>query len=69
MQTTIGQLVSALFDAYESRYHDPKLAALATEVTLTELLAGRDGRGRDGRWRQARDTSRDHVSRPGRRAA
>lgn len=66
MQTTIGQLVSALFDAYESRYHDPKLAALATEVTLTELLANRARSRRQARSAVSRD---DHLRRPTRRAA
>ncbi len=54
MQTNIGQLVSGLFDAYESRYHDPKLAALATEVTLTELLADRERSRRQARSAESR---------------
>ncbi len=46
MKTTLGQLVSELFDAYERRHGDPDLAALATQVTVNELLIAGDGRSR-----------------------
>jgi hypothetical protein len=39
--TTIGQLVSILFAKYERQFHDEKLAALATQVALDELLRER----------------------------
>ena len=38
MKTTIGQLVSKLFETYEHRYHDEELAAIATEVMLDDIL-------------------------------
>jgi hypothetical protein len=42
MTTTLGQLVTTLFDQYEQRYHDEKLAAVATQVTVDHLIrAGR----------------------------
>jgi hypothetical protein len=39
--TTIGQLVSILFTKYERQFHDEKLAAVATQVALDELLRER----------------------------
>lgn len=39
MKTTIGQVVSELYTSYQRRYHDEELAALATQVVLSELLA------------------------------
>lgn len=42
MKTTLGQLISELFDMYEDRYRDEELAALATQVTVTELLLPND---------------------------
>jgi hypothetical protein len=38
MTTTMGQLVSDLFARYERELHDPKLAAVATQIMLAELL-------------------------------
>jgi len=38
MTTTIGQLVSEIFTRYERELHDEGLAAVATQVRLTELL-------------------------------
>ena len=35
--TTIGQLISVL-SKYEHRFHDEKLAAVATQVTVEELI-------------------------------
>jgi hypothetical protein len=35
---TIGDLVFALYAKYEQQYHDGKLAAVATQVALDELL-------------------------------
>jgi hypothetical protein len=37
MTTTIGQLVAELFDTFEHRFHDEKLAAFATEETVDTL--------------------------------
>jgi hypothetical protein len=42
MKTTLGQLISELFNMYEDRYRDEELAALATQVTVTELLLRTD---------------------------
>ena len=38
MTITMEQLVVTLFDSYDRRLHDEKLAAVATEVRITELL-------------------------------
>jgi hypothetical protein len=38
MKTTLGQLVADLFEEYQHRYHDEELAAVATQVTLRELM-------------------------------
>lgn len=38
MTTTLGDLVSELFEAYERSYGDETLAALATQARITELL-------------------------------
>lgn len=40
--TTVGQLISTLYTKFEREYHDPELAAIATEVALDELLRDRD---------------------------
>lgn len=46
-KTTMGQLVANLFTKYERRYHDEELAAIATQVTLDDLMrTRRDERGR-----------------------
>jgi hypothetical protein len=42
--TTIGDLVSVLFTRYERRFHDEQLAAVATQVTIDELLRKRGDR-------------------------
>ncbi|MEO8551512.1 MAG: hypothetical protein ABI678_16155 [Kofleriaceae bacterium] len=39
--TTIGGLLSKLCTTYERRYEDERLAALATQVTIDELLRSR----------------------------
>ncbi|HUJ58359.1 MAG TPA: hypothetical protein VLX92_07700 [Kofleriaceae bacterium] len=39
--TTMGDLISQLFATYEREYHDDELAAVATQVTLAELLRAR----------------------------
>jgi hypothetical protein len=39
MRTTIGQLVSTLFDVYDDELHDERLAAVATQVRIVELTA------------------------------
>jgi hypothetical protein len=49
MTTTVGQLVSDLYEKYERELHDEHLAAIATEVRVAELLEHmprRRGRGR-----------------------
>ena len=38
MRTTLGDLVSELVDQYERLYHDHELAAVATSVTLDDIL-------------------------------
>ena len=40
MTITMGQLVSDLFAKYERELHDEQLAAVATEIKVTELLEG-----------------------------
>ena len=47
--TTVGELISKLFAEYENSYHDRKLAALATQVTLDELTHTRRRRVRTTR--------------------
>lgn len=39
MTITMGQLVSQFFDTYDREFHDQELAAIATQVRITELLA------------------------------
>jgi hypothetical protein len=39
--TTIGQLITTLFAKYERQFHDEKLAAIATQVAVDELLLAR----------------------------
>ena len=34
----MGQLVSEVFEAYERRYGDTELAAVATEVTVDDII-------------------------------
>jgi hypothetical protein len=38
MTTTMGQLVSDLYAKYERELHDEELAAVATEIQVSELL-------------------------------
>ena len=38
MRTTLGELVSELVDQYEAIYQDHELAAVATSVTLDDIL-------------------------------
>jgi hypothetical protein len=38
MTITMGQLVSEVFEAYERRYGDTELAAVATEVTVDDII-------------------------------
>jgi hypothetical protein len=45
METTIGQLVATLFAAYDRRFHDEDLAAVATQVRIAELFEDRSLRG------------------------
>lgn len=49
MTTTVGQLISDLYTKYERELHDDELAAVATEIRVSELLEHvprRRGRGR-----------------------
>ena len=36
--TAIGQLITELYSKYERRYRDHELAAMATQVRLSDLL-------------------------------
>lgn len=38
MTITMGQLVSEIFDAYDRELQDAELAAVATQVRISELL-------------------------------
>lgn len=49
MTLTIGELVSTLFDAYDRELHDERLAAVATQVRIVELMAPRPQRSRADR--------------------
>lgn len=40
MTITMGQLVCDLYAKYERELHDEQLAAVATEIKVTELLEG-----------------------------
>ena len=46
MRTTLGELVSELVDQYEALYHDHELAAVATSVTLDDILHENEERKR-----------------------
>lgn len=46
MRTTLGELVSELVEQYESLYHDHELAAVATSVTLDDILHDNEERKR-----------------------
>jgi hypothetical protein len=39
MTTTLGQLVSELYDMFERRYRDPELARMATHVVVNDVLS------------------------------
>ena len=51
MRTTLGDLVSELVDQYEALYNDHELAAVATSVTLDDILHDNEER----KLRPARD--------------
>lgn len=51
MTITMGQLVNEVFEAYERRYGDTELAAVATQVTVDDLM--RTARSRRARVRKA----------------
>ncbi len=38
METTLGQLIADLYDAFEECVHDPELATLATAAVVNDLL-------------------------------
>ena len=46
MRTTLGELVSELVEQYERLYHDHELAAVATSVTLDDILHENEERKR-----------------------
>ena len=46
MRTTLGELVSELVDQYEAIYKDHELAAVATSVTLDDILRENEERKR-----------------------
>jgi hypothetical protein len=39
-RTTIGQLVASLYAEYEGRYHDSRVAAIATHDAIVNLTGG-----------------------------
>jgi hypothetical protein len=41
MTITMGQLVSQFFETYDREFHDEEIAAVATQVRITELLERR----------------------------
>jgi hypothetical protein len=47
--TTMGQLISELFDKYERCYHDETLAALATQAAVVDILRASRARRRRAR--------------------
>lgn len=51
MTITMGQLVCDLYAKYERELHDEQLAAVATEVRVSELLEGMPRRKTRGRKR------------------
>jgi hypothetical protein len=46
MRTTLGDLVSELVEQYEAIYDDHELAAVATSVTLDDILHENEERKR-----------------------
>ncbi|MGE0395315.1 MAG: hypothetical protein AB7T06_01210 [Kofleriaceae bacterium] len=48
MTMTIGQLVASLFANYDRKLHDEELAAVATEIRVSELLSRKARSRRDG---------------------
>jgi len=41
VMTTIGQLIAEVYSKYERHYRDEQLAAVATQVTVDEILRAR----------------------------
>jgi hypothetical protein len=58
MRTTLGELVSELVDQYEALYHDHELAAVATSVTLDDILHENEERKQRPSPRQRRNRKR-----------
>lgn len=56
MRTTLGDLVSELVEQYEAIYDDHELAAVATSVTIDDILHENEERKRrpDSRHRRKR---------------
>jgi hypothetical protein len=46
MRTTLGELVSELVEQYERLYKDHELAAVATSVTLDDIMHDNEERKR-----------------------
>jgi hypothetical protein len=55
--TTIGQLISELFTSYQQQFHDERLAAVATQVVVDELLRERDRERRATRTQREREAA------------
>lgn len=58
MRTTLGDLVSELVDQYEALYHDHELAAVATSVTLDDILHENEERKQRPSPKQRRNRKR-----------
>jgi hypothetical protein len=58
MRTTLGDLVSELVDQYEALYHDHELAAVATSVTLDDILHENEERKQRPSAKQRRNRKR-----------
>lgn len=56
MRTTVGELVSELVEQYERLYKDHELAAVATSVTIGDIMHDNEERKRrpDSRSRRKR---------------
>ena len=58
MRTTLGELVSELVDQYEAIYKDHELAAVATSVTLDDILHDNEERKRRPEPRRSKKRQR-----------
>ncbi len=60
-KTTLGQLVEGLYSQYERAYADEEIAAVATQVTLDDMM--------NARARRNRKTTTRVTAQPKRKAA